>query len=84
MQAALHPLRCATTDAQDCKGDQHRDEGLAHWRIERRRAAEQDGEDIDVLELRKIGNIKLIGEYSRRPEDTRNEGLKVGPSGLGS
>jgi len=46
--------------------DQLRDEGLAHRRIERRRAAEQEGQHIDVPKLNDAQDSEQP-EYERMP-----------------
>ena len=52
--------------------DQFRDEGLTHRRIERRRAAEQEGEDVDVPELDDAGD----GEDPQRQGESAHRRLR--------
>ena len=57
IRAALNEVEfSATALCRSSSPDQFRDESLAHRRVERRRAAEQEGEDIDMPELDDAGD----------------------------
>ena len=54
MRAALNEVALSATALwRSSSPDQFGDEGLSHGCIERRRTAEQEGEDVDVPELRR-------------------------------
>ena len=73
MRAALNEVELSAT-AFDRSASPHQlgDEGLAHRRIERRAAAEQEGEHIDVPELHHAGD----GQKPEPQRERAHRGLR--------
>ena len=73
IRAALNEVELsADRVGQVLVADQFRDEGLAHRRIERRGAAEQEGEDVDVPQLDDAGD----GEQPQRQRQHAHRRLR--------